>query len=125
MWEEEKSRFSEFKIRSFSLFFSGLGSSHSWNPSHLQSISTNTMSSSSSESEEGQEFGDMYAGVTVSTVNPSLVSWCPVMDMIMFALDTKDGGLVVYRVSGQVVWSLSSRKIQLVPKKVAWRHDGM
>lgn len=83
------------------------------------------MSSSSSESEESQEFGDLYAGTVASAVNPSLLTWCPVMDMMMLALDTKDGGLIVYRVSGQIVWSLTSRKSQLLPTKVAWKHDGI
>lgn len=81
--------------------------------------------SESEEEEELTDFSNITAGSISGPVDPNFVFWCPTMDMVMFTPATDDGGLIVYRLSGQVVWSITPRKAKLQPVKAAWRDDGM
>lgn len=80
--------------------------------------------SESSETEALLDFSDIYAGTISGPVDPGFMSWCPTMDMVMFTPAADSGGLIVYRLSGQIVWSTTSRKSQLRPTQIAWREDG-
>ena len=78
----------------------------------------------SESEEEFVDFSNITAGTINSPVDPRLLSWCPTMDMVLFTPSQGDGGLIVYRLSGQIVWSVTPRKSQLLPTQIAWRDDG-
>lgn len=87
-------------------------------------ITTTTMESDAEE--ELVDFPDITTGTVGTPVVPGFISWCPNMDMVMFTPASPDGGLIVYRLSGQVVWTVTPRKgQQLLPLEAAWSEDGM
>ena len=59
--------------------------------------------------------------VLPTAVRPGLVSYCPTMDLI--ALVTIDEQLHVFRINGQKVFSVTSRKIKRIVQ-LRWKPNG-
>jgi anaphase-promoting complex subunit 4 len=54
-------------------------------------------------------------------VFPGVASWCPSTDLIVFA--PVSGGITLYRLSGQQVWSVKGKKL-VIPIQSVWHSDG-
>jgi len=60
--------------------------------------------------------------VVQPAINPSLVAYCPTMDLI--ALCTIDEHIQVYRLNGQKVFGVQSKQPSAKVAKIKWKPNG-
>ncbi|KAK7203805.1 anaphase-promoting complex, cyclosome, subunit 4-domain-containing protein [Myxozyma melibiosi] len=69
-----------------------------------------------------QAFRVLYEKLLQVPVETSLFSWCPTMDLMTFSPDPKT--IMLYRITGQLVWRMTLKGANAKILKLAWKPDG-